>query len=282
MDDDASDIDGDDNSEENEVEEELSTDQKDTVENEELDSFESQEVQSETSESSGSKSSLNELRDSALLEEKRWKGIDEKFLSSGLRLLHLLPILSILLIALTRTFRDISPFWWSEFVNADVKFSVVIGTLSIVVLLTYFAALCITIRKIRSTLNGVKIETDLREIDGQDFRAVHGHSSLIATINSVYKQHIATAFLVFISIIFLISSILSSDLISEGNIWPGTLMTIGTACLLFGYGAHLLSLRPNFNTVNPYGLLGIYSPPVHPALLDFPFRDVIGLSLIHI
>ncbi|MEC7462553.1 MAG: hypothetical protein VX439_03815 [Candidatus Thermoplasmatota archaeon] len=279
MDDDASDIDGDDNSEENEVEEELSTDQEDTVENEELDSFESQEVQSETPESSGSKSSLNKLRDSALLEEKRWKGIDEKFLSSGLRLLHLLPILSILLIALTRTFRDISPFWWSEFVNADVKFSVVIGTLSIVVLFTYFAALCITIRKIRSTLNGVKIETDLREIDGQDFRAVHGHSSLIATINSVYKQHIATAFLVFISIIFLISSILSSDLISEGNIWPGTLMTTGTACLLFGYGAHLLSLRPNFNTVNPYGLLGIYSPPVHPALLDFPFRDVIGTHI---
>ena len=89
MDDDASDIDGDDNSEENEVEEELSIDQEDTVENEELDSFESQEVQSETPESSGSKSSLNELRDSALLEEKRWKGIDEKFLSSGLRLLHL-------------------------------------------------------------------------------------------------------------------------------------------------------------------------------------------------
>jgi hypothetical protein len=53
-------------------------------------------------------------------------------------------------------------------------------------------------------------------------------------------------------------------------------MTIGTASLLIGYGAHLLSLRPNFNSVNPYGLLGIYSPPVHPALLEFPFRDVIG------
>ena len=152
----------------------------------------------------------------------------------------MLPIISILLIALTRAFRDISPFWWSEFVNADFKFSIVIAILSIVVLLTYFVALCITIRKIKSTLNGVKIETDIREIDGQDFRAVHGHSSLISTINLVYKQHIATALLVFISIIFLISSILASDLISEGNIWEGRLMTMGTACLLFGYGAHLL------------------------------------------
>ena len=279
MDEDASGIDGDDNSEENEVEEELSPDEKDTIENEELDLHESQELPSETPVSNDSKSSLNELRNSALLEEKRWKGIDEKFLSSGLRLLHLLPILAILLIALTRTFRDSSPFWWSEFVNEDFKFSIVIGILSIVVLLTYFVALFITIRKIKSTLNGVKIETDIREIDGQDFRAVHGHSSLITTINSVYKQHIATAFLVFISIIFLISSIVSSNLISYGNIWEGTLMTTGTACLLFAYGAHLLSLRPNFNTVNPYGLLGIYSPPVHPALLDFPFRDVIGTHI---
>ena len=104
---------------------------------------------------------INELRDTALLEEKLWKSIDEKFLSSGLRLLHLLPILSILLIALTRAFRDISPFWWSEFVNEDFKFSIVIGILSIVVLLTYFVALCIAIIKIKSTLNGVKIETDV-------------------------------------------------------------------------------------------------------------------------
>lgn len=279
MDDDASEIDGDENSEENELEEEFSNEEKETVENEDLESFQSQEIQSETAVSSNSDSSLNESRDTALLEEKRWKSIDEKFLSSGLRLLHLLPILSILLIALTRAFRDISPFWWSEFVNEDFKFSIVIGILSIVVLLTYFVALCITIRKIKSTLNGVKIETDIREIDGQDFRAVHGHSSLISTINLVYKQHIATALLVFISIIFLISSILASDLISEGNTWQSRLMTMGTACLLFGYGAHLLSLRPNFNTVNPYGLLGIYSPPVHPALLDFPFRDVIGTHI---
>ena len=75
------------------------------------------------------------------------------------------------------------------------------------------------------------------------------------------------------------TSILASDFISEGNIWQGRLMTMGTAGLLFGYGAHLLSLRPNFNTVNPYGLLGIYSPPVHPALLDFPFRDVIATHI---
>ena len=220
--------------------------------------------------------SLLTSRESALLEEKRWKGIDEKFLSNGLRLLHILPVLSILLIALTRTFRGQSPLWWSEFVQGDSRFefSIVIGMLSIVVLSTYLVALSITIRRIKSTLNGVRIETDLREIDGRDFRAVHGHASLISTIKSVHRQHILTGILVFFSIVFLVGSLLVSDSIQQVR-----LMTIGTASLLIGYGAHLLSLRQNFNTVNPHGLLGIYSPPVHPALLVHPFRDVVGTHI---
>ena len=220
--------------------------------------------------------SLIESRTAALAEERRWKGIDEKFLSTGLRLLHILPVLSILLIALTRTFRGQSPVWWTEFVqgNSRFEFSLVIGMLSIVVLSTYLVALIITIRRIKSTLNGVRIETDLREIDGQDFRAVHGHASLISTIKSVHRQHLLTAILVLFSIVFLSASIIVSDSTQQVQ-----LMTIGTASLLIGYGAHLLSLRPNFNTVNPHGLLGIYSPPVHPALLVHPFRDVIGTHI---
>ena len=198
--------------------------------------------------------SLIESRTAALAEEKRWKGIDEKFLSTGLRLLHILPVLSILLIALTRTFRGQSPVWWTEFVqgNSRFEFSLVIGMLSIVVLSTYLVALIITIRRIKSTLNGVRIETDLREIDGQDFRAVHGHASLISTIKSVHRQHLLTATLVLFSIVFLSTSIIVSDSTQQVQ-----LMTIGTASLLIGYGAHLLSLRPNFTTVNPHGLLGI-------------------------
>ena len=276
MDDGANDIDGEEKSEELEVEDELPIEENEIVENENQGSVQSEELEPLITSTEESESSLEKLRESALLEEKRWKGIDEKFLSTGLRLLHILPILSILLIALSRTFRNQSPMWWSNFVHEDFQFSIVIGILSIVVLLTYLVALFITIRKIKSTLNGVRIETDLREVDGQDFRAVHGHSALIATIKSVHQQHLLTAILVFFSIIFLIASILFSDFLESGETWGRTLMTIGTASLLIGYGAHLLSLRPNFNSVNPYGLLGIYSPPVHPALLEFPFRDVIG------
>jgi len=285
MGDDANDIDGEEKSEEIEVEDELPVEENETIEVElPVEKNETIEVESSNSIETEdivpvSESSLKVQRESALLEEKRWKGIDEKFLSTGLRLLHLLPVLSILLIALTRTFRDRSPEWWSEFVHEDFGFSIVIGILSIVVLLTYLVALLITIRRIKSTLNGVRIETDLREVDGQDFRAVHGHASLIATITSVHRQHIATAFLVFLSIVFLLSSVLSSNFITGDDNWQVTLMTIGTACLLIGYGVHLISLMPNFNSVNPYGLLGIYSPPVHPALLDYPFRDVIGTHI---
>ena len=278
MSDDANDNDGEEISTEIEVTDELPSEENETISEEQVPLDESVNQELDVANEEASESSLKMLRDSTLIEEKRWKGIDEKFLSTGLRLLHILPVLSILLIALTRAFRGQSPVWWSEFVNENLDFSIVIGILSIVVLLTYLAALLITIRKIKSTIKGVKIETDLREVDGQDFRAVHGHASLIAKIKSVYQQHIATTLLVFISIIFLIASIPFTEN-GYSEIWQSRLMTIGTASLLIGYGAHLISLRPNFNSVNPYGLLGIYSPPVHPALLDFPFRDVIGTHI---
>jgi hypothetical protein len=37
----------------------------------------------------------------------------------------------------------------------------------------------------------------------------------------------------------------------------------------------MVSNRPRFNTVEPWGLLEAFSPPMHPALLNMPFTDVI-------
>ena len=74
MDADANDIDGDENPEENEPEEQLSSEEKDGVDNKDLDSFEDMELESETVVFAGSESSLNDSRELTLQEEKRWKG----------------------------------------------------------------------------------------------------------------------------------------------------------------------------------------------------------------
>lgn len=231
---------------------------------------------------SESEQSLNRSIESLKEAEMKWLAIDERFLSSGLRLLHLLPILAALLIALSRTFRDQSPNWWVNFVQGDSSntwsFGLVLTLFGIVVLCTYLIALIVTIRRIRLTMQSVKHESDLQELDGRDFRSVHGHSSLTSRISLVLGQHVLTAFLILLSVIFMITSI-SLQTFSDGLTIQAELMTMGAAALLIGYGIHLVNLKDTFSTVKPHGLLRIYDPPVHPALLTHPFRDVVGTHL---
>ena len=226
--------------------------------------------------------SLNRSIESVRLAEMKWLAIDERFLSSGLRLLHLLPILAALLVALSRTFRDQSPNWWVDFVQGDSSniwsFGLILTLFGIVVLCTYLIALFVTIRRIRLTIQNVKRESDLQELDGRDFRSVHGHSSLTSRINLVLGQHVLTAALILLSVILMLASIVLQTVSNNLNI-QAELMTMGAAALLIGYGIHLVNLKDTFSTVKPYGLLRIYDPPVHPALLTHPFRDVVGTHL---
>tara|TARA_B100000287_G_C20587962_1_gene762997 strand:- start:348 stop:1367 length:1020 start_codon:yes stop_codon:yes gene_type:complete len=53
------------------------------------------------------------------------------------------------------------------------------------------------------------------------------------------------------------------------------LIALSTGALLSGHSVYLVSERPRFNTVNPWGLLQAFSPPMHPALLNRPYTDVI-------
>ena len=229
-----------------------------------------------------SQDSLNRSIESLKEAEKKWLAIDERFLSSGLRLLHLLPILAALLVALSRTFRDQSPNWWVEFVQGDASnvwsFGLILTLFGIVVLCTYLIALVVTIRRIRLTMQSVKRKSDLQELDGRDFRSVHGHSSLTSSIKIVLGQHVLTAVLILLSVIFMLASILLQTF-SNGLTIQAELMTMGAAALLIGYGIHLVNLKDAFSTVKPHGLLRIYNPPVHPALLTHPFRDVVGTHL---
>ena len=53
------------------------------------------------------------------------------------------------------------------------------------------------------------------------------------------------------------------------------LIALSTGALLSGHSIYMVSNRPRFNTTKPWGLLDAFSPPIHPALLDKPFTDVI-------
>ena len=92
------------------------------------------------------------------------------------------------------------------------------------------------------------------------------------TIEGSFRQVIATTFLMFLSGIFLFSSLQFSDFVSGNSV----LLSFSTGFLLSGHGVHMVSNRSRFNTCETWGMLDSFSPPIHPALLKRPFSDVIS------
>jgi hypothetical protein len=68
-------------------------------------------------------------------------------------------------------------------------------------------------------------------------------------------------------------------LLGSGSFSSMTMLALGTASLMVGYGIYLLSLGPRFNSFEEWGLLESYEAPLHPALLGHAFFDVIGTHL---
>ena len=80
---------------------------------------------------------------------------------------------------------------------------------------------------------------------------------LTSRISIVLGQHVLTAFLILLSVIFCASVVLLQTF-SDGLTIQAELMTMGAAALLIGYGIHLVNLKDSFSTVKPTGLLQIY------------------------
>ena len=92
-----------------------------------------------------------------------------------------------------------------------------------------------------------------------------------ATIDGAIRQLGVTTLLIAMATALLATSFWVSDEVISAPI----LMAFSTGALLSGHGVHMVSDRPRFNTSEPWGMLGAFSPPIHPALLNRPFTDVI-------
>ena len=106
---------------------------------------------------------------------------------------------------------------------------------------------------------------------GLTFKSSHGYAEMRATIDGAIRQLGITTTLISLAAILLgVGLWLPEDS-------PGTpfMVAVSTGALLSGHGVHMGSERSRFNTSEPWGMLQAFSPPIHPALLNRPFTDVI-------
>jgi len=201
-------------------------------------------------------------------------GIDDLLISRGARLILFLPIVVVLLFGLAQSYRESVPGWWDQGVQElffDLTFSESVYLLALALMVADLVLLFVLHYLLWVTKRIFQIETDEIVSTGITFRSSHGYSEMRAVIDGASNQLNLTTTLMFSS----------TGLLGLALFFPSdtqgipVLIALSTGTLLSGHSVYMVSNRPRFNTVEPWGLLAAFSPPMHPALLNKPFTDVI-------
>ncbi|MBJ36570.1 MAG: hypothetical protein CMB68_04345 [Euryarchaeota archaeon] len=200
--------------------------------------------------------------------------IDRMLISSGSRLVLFLPLIVIVLYGLAQAFSDNDPEWWTnhlESVAWGSNISTAIYGLSLLLLVADTAMLILLFWLISTTKSIFSLESSELTRLGLTFKSSHGYAEMRATIDGAIRQLGITTTLISLAAIMLGLVIW----LPEDNTVTPFLFALSTGALLSGHGVHMVSERSRFNTSEPWGMLQAFSPPIHPALLNRPFTDVI-------
>ncbi|MDP6913254.1 MAG: hypothetical protein QF736_04985 [Candidatus Thalassarchaeaceae archaeon] len=202
-------------------------------------------------------------------------GVDDLLISRGARLILFLPIVVVLLFGLAQSYRGSKPDWWEGGVQElffDFSFSKSVYLLALALMVADLMLLFVLHYLLWVTKRIFQIETDEIVSTGVTFRSSHGYSEMRAVIDGASNQLNLTTTLMIFSTGLLGLSLITTPSEAEGI---PVLIALSTGTLLSGHSVYMVSNRPRFNTVEPWGLLDAFSPPMHPALLNKPFTDVI-------
>ena len=200
--------------------------------------------------------------------------IDRMLISNGSRLVLFLPLIVIVLYGLAQAFSDNDPEWWTnhlESVAWGSNISTAIYGLSLLLLVADTAMLLLLFWLISTTKSILSLESSELTRLGLTFKSSHGYAEMRATIDGAIRQLGITTTLISLAAIMLGLVIW----LPEDNTVTPFLFALSTGALLSGHGVHMVSERSRFNTSEPWGMLQAFSPPIHPALLNRPFTDVI-------
>ena len=200
--------------------------------------------------------------------------IDRMLISNGSRLVLFLPLIVIVLYGLAQAFSDNDPEWWTnhlESVAWGSNISTAIYGLSLLLLVADTAMLLLLFWLISTTKSIFSLESSELTRLGLTFKSSHGYAEMRATIDGAIRQLGITTTLISLAAIMLGLVIW----LPEDNTVTPFLFALSTGALLSGHGVHMVSERSRFNTSEPWGMLQAFSPPIHPALLNRPFTDVI-------
>lgn len=254
------------------LEDALSSLASDVIEDEQFSSQQEIEI-NRINEAVNSETLANTNVDSLRSQERTLLQIDRLLISGGIRFVLFLPLIVVVNFGLAHSYRNTTPEWWLEHMQevAPVEMHLGIHFLSLFILVANLALLLLLFRLLTVTRKIFQHEAESLTTAGLTFKSSHGYAEMRATINGSRRQLGATISFLIFAILFLGAALW---LAPNGNLSP-SLVALSTGSLLAGHGTFLVSNKSRFNANEPWGMLSAFSPPIHPALLRYPFSDVI-------
>ena len=218
--------------------------------------------------------SLEVLKQKLRARERHLLRLDRLFLSSGIHLSLTLPIFALALQLIGRRFAEGSPDWWISSVESglpDATLSMVAGLLATVILLAWMASLSV-VRALHNTSRKVFLaEGKAFRLRGRPFESLHGYEA----INDVTRMAVTRVSGVLMVVTFSAFAQLVSTL--EGGLTDagGVLVGLAIGGTFAAIGLDLLRGGTHHNTVERWGLLAAYEPPLHPSCPDRVFTEIL-------
>jgi len=200
--------------------------------------------------------------------------LDRLFLSRGIHLSLTLPIFALALQLFSRRYARGSPDWWissveSSFPNATL--SMVSGLLGVIVLLAWLVSLWV-VRGLHTTTRRVfEAERDAFVLRGRPFESLHGYEAIHDVTRMAVIRVSGVLTVVFIAALAQLAATLEGGLSPSGGVLVG--FAIGGTFAAFGLD--LLRGGTSHNTVERWGLLEAYEPPLHPSCPERVFTEIL-------
>ena len=200
--------------------------------------------------------SVETSEESILSSERFWFALDRQLVSSGLRLLLLLPAFSFLSAFGSLAYAQNSPNWWAKIEpTLNLSFAMALISLTFVILFGYIITQIIHRHRTHLSIASFQSEVERLNDEHRAVQSLHGYEGLAHHMTSVRTRHTVSLAYAVVSILLLIGIFYINIVTLNGRI--------------------LLLLSFSFNMDERTGLLDAYNPPIHPSTLEMVFSDLV-------
>jgi hypothetical protein len=216
--------------------------------------------------------SLQDVEESVLSSERFWYALDRQLVSSGLRLLLLLPSFSFLTAFGALAYAQDSPAWWDKIEpTVNLSFAMTLTSLTFVILFGYIITQIVHRHRTQLTIAHFQSEVNRLNLEHRAVQSLHGYEGLVHHMSSVRSKHTLSLSYAVISTMLIIGIFFVNIETLNGRI----LLLLSFSFTLLSLGQHLSTRSRPFNMDERTGLLEAYNPPIHPSTLEMVFSDLV-------